>query len=63
VRFYLHFCEKYQHIPDDMQSIPLFIEKLASKNQPVHQREQALTAVECCRILLPGKGISKASWR
>ena len=24
VRFYLHFCEKYQHNPADVKSLPVF---------------------------------------
>lgn len=36
VRFYLHFCEKYLHNPDDTKSLPLFIEKLASKGAGVY---------------------------
>lgn len=59
VRFYLHFCEKYLHNPDDTKSLPLFTEKLASKNQTGHQKEQALTAVEYYWILLPKQEISQ----
>ncbi len=38
VRFYLHFCEKYQHNPAEVKSLPLFIEKLSSKNQTTEQQ-------------------------
>lgn len=51
-RFYLHFCAKYKHNPADTKSIPLFIKKLASKNQTVNQRAQAQAAVEYYRALL-----------
>ena len=40
-RYYLHFCSKYRHAPDDSESIPLFIGKLASKNQTSAQQDQA----------------------
>jgi len=52
VRFYLHFCGKYQHNPADLKSLPLFTEKLASKNQTEGQRAQAVMAVEFYRVLL-----------
>lgn len=52
VRFYLHFCSKYLHNPADVRSLPLFIEKLRSKNQSERQRAQAQIAVEFYMVLL-----------
>jgi integron integrase len=51
-RFYLHFCAKYKHNPADTKSIPLFINKLTSKNQTENQIAQAQAAVEYYRTLL-----------
>jgi integron integrase len=53
VRFYLHFCKKYRHSPADAKSLPLFIEKLASKNQTAAQQAQAQGAVEYYAVFLP----------
>ena len=33
LRFYLDFCSKYEHSPRSKSSVPLFMAKLASKNQ------------------------------
>ena len=52
VRFYLHFCEKYHHDPKDSQTLPQFIEKLASKNQSAAQQMQAQKSIECY-LLVP----------
>ena len=52
VRFYLHFCEKYRHDPEDSQTLPQFIEKLASKNQSAAQQMQAQKSIECY-LLVP----------
>jgi len=49
-RFYLHICAKYKHNPTDTKSIPLFIKKLASKNQTKNQRAQAQAAGEIFHI-------------
>jgi predicted patatin/cPLA2 family phospholipase len=46
IRFYLHFCEKYQHDPAEIKNLPQFIEKLASKNQTSAQLDQARQPVE-----------------
>jgi hypothetical protein len=45
VRFYLDFCGKYGHPPRERSSIPAFLAKLASKNQPEANQKQALRAV------------------
>lgn len=55
VRYYLHFCNKYRHVPDDPESIPLFIGKLASKNQTSAQQDQARRAIEFYFVLLSPK--------
>jgi integron integrase len=60
VRFYLHFCQKYRHHPADPKSLPLFLEKLASKGQPAAQRAQAHCAVEYYAVCLSPAG---PSWR
>jgi hypothetical protein len=52
VRFYLHFCRKYRHSPT-AKSLPLFIEKLASKNQTAAQQAQARCAVDYDAVFLP----------
>jgi len=43
---------KYRHIPDDPESIPFFIGKLASKNQTSTQQDQARRAIEFYSVLL-----------
>jgi hypothetical protein len=45
LRFYLDFCSKYGHSPDSKSSLPLFMAKLASKNQPEAKRSEASVAV------------------
>jgi len=45
VRFYLHFCGKYGHLPQDPGSIPAFLAKLAEKRQTSEQQEEAGRAV------------------
>ena len=52
VRFYLHFCHKYRHPPADSKSLPLFIERLASKSQTAAQQTQAQCAVEYYAVFL-----------
>jgi site-specific recombinase XerD len=59
VRFYLHFCRKYRHSPT-AKSLPLFIEKLASKNQTAAQQAQARCAVDYDAVFLPPE---VRSWR
>ena len=46
LRFYLDFCRKYQHGYADSDSLPLFMEKLKSKNQDSVQRKQAEKAIK-----------------
>ena len=45
LRFYLDFCSKYGHSPGSKSSLPLFMAKLASKNQPEAKRSEASVAV------------------
>jgi hypothetical protein len=60
IRFYLHFCEKYRHNPADAKSLPLFNEKLSSKNQTTERQASARQAVELHRGLLsPGDWITE----
>ncbi|MGB7840085.1 MAG: hypothetical protein WBL40_18435 [Terrimicrobiaceae bacterium] len=42
---YLDFCSKYGHLPRSKSSVPLFMAKLASKNQPEAKRNEASVAV------------------
>jgi integron integrase len=56
VRFYLHFCEKYRHIPSEIKSLPQFIEKLSSKNQTSFQLDQAQRAVQFYFVFLMNTG-------
>ena len=46
LRYYLDFCAKYQHPPRDPDSLPLFLQKLSSKNQTADQQAQAAEAVQ-----------------
>jgi hypothetical protein len=41
VQFYLDFCFKYSHPPRSPASLGPFLNKLASKNQSIEQRNQA----------------------
>jgi hypothetical protein len=50
LRFYLDFCSKYEHSPGLKSSLPLFMAKLASKNQPEAKRSVARA---CVPPLLP----------
>ena len=45
LRYYLDFCNKYGHDNLNSDSLPLFIEKLQSKNQNTDQQLQASTAI------------------
>ncbi len=45
LRYYLDFCQKYQHPYADENSLLLFLDKLKQKNQPADQRHQAQNAV------------------
>ena len=42
LRYYLDFCAKYNDPPRDSDSLPLFLQKLASKGQSVEQQKQAV---------------------
>jgi len=46
LRFYLDFCLKYRHPPRDSDSLQPFLQKLAEKNQPVVNQEQAAQSVK-----------------
>ena len=46
LRFYLDFCQKYDHTPENPSSLPLFLKKLESKRQPgtfLKQADRAIT--------------------
>lgn len=45
LRFYLDFCQKYQHPPRDPDSLQPFLHKLAARNQSRVRQEQAARAV------------------
>ena len=45
LRFYLDFCFKYRHERFKKESLSYFIDKLKSKRQTEHQRNQAFHAV------------------
>jgi hypothetical protein len=45
LRYYLDFCQKYQHPYADENSLLLFLDKLQQKNQPADQCVQAQKAV------------------
>ena len=46
LRYYLDFCQKYQHLYTDENSMLLFLDKLQQKNQPADQRAQAQKAIQ-----------------
>jgi hypothetical protein len=45
LRFHLDFCSEYGHSPGLKSTLPLFMAKLASKNQPEAKRNEASMAV------------------
>ena len=53
LRFYLDFCGKYGHEPAEPESLPEFLQKLASKNQSREQQAQAADAVGTYRAMAP----------
>jgi hypothetical protein len=55
VRFYLDFCQKYEHPPREELTINPFLAKLATKGQSQREREQAGKAVH----LLLQRGMKK----
>ena len=62
LRYYLDFCHKYSHPYASVESLPPFLEKLASKNQTEPQRRQAGTAVRLyCGMLDGADGRREAS--
>ena len=48
LRFYLDFCEKYHHLPEDPESTAAFMQKLTDKRQSPAQRRQAAKSVRVC---------------
>jgi len=45
LRYFLDFCAKYSHPPRDSDSLPEFLQKLASKNQTPELQTQAASSV------------------
>lgn len=45
MRYYLDFCHKYKHDPQNIDSLPLFINKLRDKKQSRQQQKQAYNSV------------------
>ena len=45
LRYYLDFCHKYKHHPQNTESLSLFINKLRDKKQSKQQQEQAFNSV------------------
>jgi len=45
LRFYWDFCHKFQHIPLNANSLPLFLKKLQDKQQSKRHQQQAHQAV------------------
>lgn len=45
LRYYLDFCSKYRHPPDDSASLPMFIQKLQEKKQTRLQQVEAGDAI------------------
>ena len=59
LRFYLDFCENYQHPPRDRESLQPFLRKLASKNQSRERQEEAAASVEVLHGLVAAREKSK----
>ncbi len=45
LRFYLDFCHKYEHLPKNIESLPLFINKLRAKKQSKQKQKQAYDSI------------------
>ncbi|MCP3892950.1 MAG: integron integrase, partial [Desulfobulbaceae bacterium] len=45
LRYYLDFCQKYEHAPQNIESLPLFINKLREKKQSKQQQKQAFDSI------------------
>jgi hypothetical protein len=45
LRYYWDFCQKYQHNPFSVDSLPLFFKKLQDKQQSEQQQQEAHQAV------------------
>ncbi|MEN8212320.1 MAG: integron integrase [Thermodesulfobacteriota bacterium] len=45
LRYYLDFCHKYKHHPKNIDSLPLFINKLRVKKQSKQQQKQAYDSI------------------
>jgi hypothetical protein len=46
LRFYLDYCSKYQHAPNEQRSLSLFVQKLVDKGQSNFQCQQAQQSVQ-----------------
>jgi integron integrase len=46
LRYYIDFCEKYDHPPRERDSLMPFLQKLASKNQSRERQEEAAASLE-----------------
>ena len=62
LRYYLDFCHKYSHAPQERMSLPAFLEKLRTKQQPQTLRQQAEHAVELYwEVICPVAGTHEAT--
>ncbi|MFQ3581796.1 hypothetical protein J8C06_13715 [Chloracidobacterium validum] len=52
MRFYLHFCNKYEYQPEALGSVSPFIAKLTSKGQTVEQPAEVRWAIGYYKNLL-----------
>jgi hypothetical protein len=58
LRYYLDFCEKYGHAPEDSGSLPHFIAKLTDKHCSDFQQAQARRAIGLYRAMIaPGPAV------
>ncbi len=57
LRYYLDFCAKYGNPPRDCDSLPLFLQKLASKRQSTKQQQQAADSVSIYYDVIAPTGI------
>ena len=54
LRYYLDFCAKYHNPPRDRDSLPLFLQKLASKGQSAELQKQASDSVSISYDVVAG---------
>ena len=46
LRYYLDYCERYEHPPEDREGLMPFLQKLALKSQSRERQEEAAASLE-----------------